>query len=183
MVTPFTNVGSETGSYSFRGACEHVFVRPCDAMPDIAVVGDFLSTDLSMGRIGLRNGTRAVVLTENLMVELRGGLTGVTQGSTTITNLGSLQVVVTRSETSIILNAAAAGIRITRTSSMISIDLSNTTVISQTCGLCGNKSGSLVGNNGDVANIFNRTEVDAFANSHLVMPSEQVLRDDSRSCG
>ena len=183
MVTPFTNSGGESASYNFRGSCEHVFVEPCDAMPDVAVVGDFLSTDLTMGRVGLRNGTRAVVLTEQLMLELRGGLTGVTQGPTTMTNLGSLPVVVTVGEGMITLTAAAVGITITRTSSEIAIELSNSTIISQSCGLCGNKSGALVSSNGDVANIMNRTEVDAFANSHLVRPSEQVLRDDRRDCG
>lgn len=184
MISPFRSTSSsgEGSSYNFRGTCEHVLVKPCNDMPRIAVVGDFLSEDLSMGRVGIRNGTKAVVLTEQLGLELRGDLPSSMVGSVTTTNLGSLEVVVTVGEGMVTLVASDAGIMITRTSNDISIMLDSNT-ITQSCGLCGNTSGALVFNDGRVANIMNRAMVEAFANSWLVRPSEQTLRDDRMECG
>lgn len=188
MVTPFFSPGSVGPSYDFQGTCEHVLVTPCNGMPSIAVVGDFLSDDLSMGRVGLRNGSKAVVLTEQLGVELRGGLTGTTTSMTTVTNLGSLEVVVTVGSGIVTLEASSIGLSVTRTPTGVSINLTDFTAITQTCGLCGNSSGSLIfgplGNpQQPPADIMNQTNVNMFADSWMVPARSQVLRDARRECG
>ena len=144
MITPFHSPGSPGPSYDFQGTCEHILVMPCNNQPEVAVVGDFSSEDISMGRVGLRNGSKAVVLTEKLGLELRGGLVSFGTNMVTRTNLGSLEVVVNVATGNLRLGAAFIGSSITQTNTSVSINLANKNNFMQARGLCGNNSGALV---------------------------------------
>ena len=63
------------------------------------------------------------------------------------------------------------------------VNISDTRTLRETCGLCGTTVGVLLYRNGNTANIMNRTEVDAFANSYLVAPRDQFLHPQRRECG
>ena len=63
------------------------------------------------------------------------------------------------------------------------VNISDTSTLGETCGLCGTTDGVLQFRNGNTANIMNRTEVDAFANSYLVAPRDQFLHPQRRECG
>ena len=55
--------------------------------------------------------------------------------------------------------------------------------ISDFCGLCGSRLGSLLRRDGSVANEADMTEVQNFAQSYLVEPRDQILRPQRRECG
>ena len=65
----------------------------------------------------------------------------------------------------------------------ISIQTSNNSAISNFCGLCGSRSGSLLRRDGTVANMMNMTQVQEFAQSYLVEPRDQILRPQRKECG
>ena len=52
------------------------------------------------------------------------------------------------------------------------------------CGLCGSINGSLISSDGvKVKDYANKLEIDVFASSWLVEPSEQILHEYRRECG
>lgn len=181
MVSPFRPEGSAvTSSYSFSGTCEHVLVRACNNNPSFAVVGDFLSEDLSMGRVGVSRGERAVFITEQLMVERRG-----LSGTGNMADLGGgIVVAINVGPDMVTFDVASVGVTLSRDSNSVNISITNNSAVSETCGLCGTRSGQLLfSDNERIANIMNRTMVAMFANSYLVPANQQVLRDARRECG
>ena len=66
---------------------------------------------------------------------------------------------------------------------VIGIRTSNNSGITNFCGLCGSRTGSLLRRNGSVANMTNMAEIQSFAQSYLVEPRDQVLRPQRRECG
>ena len=67
---------------------------------------------------------------------------------------------------------------------LMQVTISNTSVLGQTCGLCGTTDGILLFSDGTTtANFMNMTEVNAFANSYLVEPRNQFLHTQRRECG
>ena len=65
----------------------------------------------------------------------------------------------------------------------ISIRTPNMSGISNFCGLCGSRSGSLLTRDGNVANEANMTDIQLFAESYLIKPRDQILRPQRRECG
>ena len=53
----------------------------------------------------------------------------------------------------------------------------------QLCGLCGSSDGSLLRQDGVIADIDDMAEVEAFAQSYLVSPRDQSLRPQRKECG
>ena len=53
----------------------------------------------------------------------------------------------------------------------------------QLCGLCGSVNGSLIRQDGVIADISSMAQVEAFAQSYLVLPRDQSLRPQRRECG
>ena len=75
-VSPFHNTGAvNPPTYAFRGVCEHIFAKTCDG-ERFTIVGDFLSEDLSTGRIGLQIGDNEYIINEDLTVESDDTLMG-----------------------------------------------------------------------------------------------------------
>ena len=65
----------------------------------------------------------------------------------------------------------------------ISLRTPNNSAISDFCGLCGSRSGSLLKRDGTVADMMNMAEVQDFAQSYLVEPRYQILRAQRKECG
>ncbi len=178
MVSPFsTNL-----QYHFRGFCEHILLSFCNkSISDLEIVGDYISSDLNIGRIGAKVGDRVFVYTESGDVEVRNaaviGVNGNTteyEGGVTVTTEGD-QVLI---EIDIFNNQ----VLITASPVSYSIQLLDTGV--KTCGLCGSLDGTLLLRDGMVADIMSVTEVNEFAFSYIVHPNNQILREEHRRiCG
>ena len=63
------------------------------------------------------------------------------------------------------------------------VSVSSGSSIGETCGLCGTQEGQLQFRNGDIADITDRVEVEAFTMSYLVPARDQALRPQRRECG
>ena len=66
---------------------------------------------------------------------------------------------------------------------LISIRTPNNSAISDFCGLCGSRSGSLLRRDGTEANETILAEVQSFATSYAVPARDQILRPQRRECG
>ena len=154
--------------YDFRGICEHFFIKTCN-VSNFAVVGDFLSSNLSMGRLGLQVPEGTTIIDENLNVSSHGSL------------------LVTRERDSngsvikVTLGLSSGDVIVERTLSYVKILVKPG---QELCGLCGGVDGTLVSSDGVILNdVVNQSKVDAFVNSWKQEPSKQVLRSDRRECG
>ena len=66
---------------------------------------------------------------------------------------------------------------------LISVRTPNNSAISNFCGLCGSRSGSLLRRDGTEADPRNMAEVQSFASSYAVPARDQVLRPQRTECG
>ena len=66
---------------------------------------------------------------------------------------------------------------------LISIRTPNNSAISDFCGLCGSRSGSLLRRDGTEADATSMAEVQSFATSYAVPARDQILRPQRRECG
>ena len=66
---------------------------------------------------------------------------------------------------------------------LISVRTPNSSAISNFCGLCGSRSGSLLRRDGTEADPRNMAEVQSFASSYAVPARDQVLRPQRTECG
>ena len=157
--------------YNFRGVCEHIFTQPCKSS-NFVVVGDFLSSDLSMGRVGLSVAEGTVIIDESLTISSSSPVPSI---STFIERDSNGNV------TKVTVRLNSGEVRVERTHSEVQIIVQAGLDV---CGLCGIANGTLVSSSGVILNdVINQTKVDAFADSWIQEPSKQVLRDDRRECG
>ena len=94
MVSPFHDTGAiSPPTYAFRGVCEHILAKSCIG-DQFTVVGDFLSEDLSTGRIGLQTADNEYIINEDLTVETDDTSVFVSAvgDETTVTYAGGVQV-------------------------------------------------------------------------------------------
>ena len=95
---------------------------------------------------------------------------------------GSVVMVSTQTDGTVVISAENLGIAIRASSSAFTVNSTSTST--QYNGLCGSPSGELIYNDcNTVANIANLTQVMEFANSHVVAAMDQFLRDQTRQCG
>ena len=66
---------------------------------------------------------------------------------------------------------------------LISIRTPNNSAISDFCGLCGSRSGSLLRRDGTEADATSMAEVQSFISSYAVPARDQILRPQRRECG
>ena len=181
-VSPFHTPGqSMRPMYNFHGICEHILTKPCNGTK-FAVVADFLSRDLSTGRVGLQVPEGTLIIDEDL--------NHIPQGLTIVSMNGQLEytggVIVTREFT----NSTVTKVTMALRSGDVSVERRSTSVSiyvrqdNELCGLCGNTNGTLVSSDGNrLTDLMNQTKVNAFANSWQRQPYQQVLREDRRECG
>ena len=170
-MVPYKVPGSiATVSYNFHGTCEHVLTAPCNT--DLyEVVGDFLQSDLSLGRVGLRLPDYYAIIDEDLRIIEEGNKPDnvrlsetENQTSVSIFDESNLIVSVIHTVDQIVITSAVDG--------------------GELCGLCGSINGSLISSDGARAkDVANKLEIDVFASSWLVEPSEQILREYRIECG
>lgn len=169
----------------FRGSCDHYLLRACTGLEDFSIAVDFTANDLSSGRIGMRYGERSIVSTETGEIIVRNVDSVRTEGDAEVYDD---KLYVYRENDSNRIEFHMTGI----ISILHVYDGSNNyfqvTVTDNfpitTCGLCGNRNGTLLhANLLTVAKIENAAEVAEFANSYLVEPSQQYLRGQRRECG
>lgn len=169
-ITPFHS-GQASGMYTFRGICEHVLAKPCNSS-DYVVVADFLSQNLSMGRVGIKVPSGFVLIDEDL------GVRNSTPFPQAI--LSSMERDSNGSVTKVTLVYNSGEVTIERTRSDIRIFAQS----GQLCGLCGNRDGMLISSNGmELSDLMNQTRVKDFTDSWRQPANQQVLRDDRRDCG
>ena len=164
--------------YNFHGICEHILAKPCNGTKFL-VVADFLSHDLSTGRVGLQVPEGTLIIDENLN-HIPQGLTIV--GTNEYTGGVIVTIEVTNSTVTKVTVALRSGdVSIERTSTSVAIYVRPDIEL---CGLCGNTNGTLVSFDGNrLTDLMNQTKVNAFANSWQRQPYQQVLREDRRECG
>ena len=182
-------------SYSFKGSCEHVLIQSCNgATPteDFAVAVDFLSSDLNIGAVGasLNGGQRWVVSYEDgrLVHNFDNGVVKTYTSDTTdifnndiLVNKGQQENSVAFVELGVVIIHSFAS-----SNHFIEVTVSpDSNLNGKTCGLCGsNLNGELLfRNQSTVFNIMDMAQATAFANSWLVEPSNQILRDLRSECG
>ena len=135
------------------------------------MVGDFLQTNLSTGRVGLVLPGYTVIIDEGLNLIQEGDKpVEVTAEETednvmiTLFNGSNIVLSIVRTDDEIVIRSAVGS--------------------SDLCGLCGNKDGILNSSSGQrVTDIMDLIQIETFASSWKVEPSEQVLREDRRECG
>ena len=181
LIAPFQSQGL---NFNFRGICEHVLVTACGGQdpPEFVVTVDFLSSNLDMGRVGIRIGEKRIVILEDLSLQL--------------TNLGDPisvaldvirypdGVVITQKNNESTIDLTGFGLQVSRRMDDQNILVVNATRLqTDVCGLCGTVDGSLLyGDRRRVARIGNRSEIQQFADSWRVNPREQFLREERREC-
>ena len=193
-VMPYHTVGQTwIPSYNFRGVCEHIFTKDCLG-DKFSLVGDFLTRDLSTGRLGLKVSLGTLVLKEDGSFS-HDGLVILSQTSHSIQFTGGISLQTIKSGNAVVKHIMAMngiGLSIVRMYSNTQLDISSRIVISahtsqscELCGLCGRSStGKLISANGtEVTSITNRDMLDAFENSWLIPASEQILHDARIECG
>lgn len=159
------------GMYNFHGTCEHIFAKPCNDTSYV-IVGDFLSQNLSMGRVGIRVSNGFALIDEGLGVR---NSTPFPQGVAI-----AMERDVNGSITKVTLTYTSQGVRIERTRSDIRIFAR----AGEICGLCGSLDGVLTSSDGmRLTDVMNQTRVNAFATSWQTAANEQILREDRVECG
>ena len=144
---------------------------PCDSQ-EYKVVGDFLQTNLSTGRVGLVLPGYTAIIDEGLNLIQEGDKPGEvitveeTEDNITMTLFEGSDIIlfIVRTDDQIVIRSAVHS--------------------SDLCGLCGNKDGLLNSSSGQrVTDIMDPIQIETFASSWKVEPSEQILREDRRKCG
>ncbi len=181
MISPF----SSNQQYSFSGTCEHTLFSFCnESLGDLEIVGDFLSSDLSNGRIGAKVGDRVFVYTEDGSVEVQNAAVVSVSGNTTDYE-GGVSVTVETGRVTFEIDSfgGTATVEIIASPDMYTIQFP--AMGPMTCGLCGSLDGSLIYRDGmSMADILNKDEVMEFTSSYVVQPVDQVLREEHRRiCG
>ena len=150
---------------------------------DFSITVDFVSEDLSNGRIGLRyGGSHFIYREDGSVVVYNAALSGEVDNVRSYNVSSSIVTVATQSDGTVVINAEDLGIAIQASSSEFTVNTTSTST--HYSGLCGSSSGELFYSDcSTVANIANLTQVMEFANSHVVAARDQFLRDQTRQCG
>lgn len=181
LISPFDT----PSSYMFRGSCDHYLLRACTGLEDFSITVDFTSPDLSSGRVGMRYGERSIVSTETGEVIVRNVDSVRTEGDAEIYDD---RLYVYRENDSNRIEFHMTGIIsilhvYDGSGIFIRVTVTDNFPIT-TCGLCGNRNGTLLhANLLTVASIDKVDEVTDFVNSYVVEPSQQYLRGQRRECG
>lgn len=84
----------------------------------------------------------------------------------------------------VVIELVTQGLILTRSIGLLQLNLSDSGLLQETCGLCGSKSGQLLfSDRSTQAVIGNRSSIDLFADSWRVNPGEQILRETRKECG
>ena len=186
LITPFQEPSFMLQSYTFHGTCEHVLLENCLLNPsDFRITIDFLSSNLDIGRVGVKLGNMEIVILEDFSTMLTNiGNPTISENSDNSTLRFSDGIVIHSDNDTVIIELQILGLILTRSVGVLNMSLTGTGSLQETCGLCGDQSGSLLfSDRTKQADISNRSSVDLFADSWRVNPGEQFLRESSKECG
>ena len=180
--------------YAFAGSCDHYLLRPCtEGISDISVTVDFLTKDLSSGRVGLRYGDSSIISTETgeVIVEnlnflrVDGGADVYENGFFVYRETGLNRIEFHRTGIIAFLHTYRGPNRLIQVTITDDVSFSATDDAStRACGLCGNSDGTLLqADLVTVTNIKDQLQVMQFVEGYTVEASEQYLRGQRRECG
>ena len=185
LITPFQDPNFMLQSYIFHGTCEHILLENCLLNPlDFRITIDFLSRNLDIGRVGVKLGNMEIVILEDFSTMLTNIGNQISENSDNSTLKFSDGIVIHSDNNTVIIELQILGLILTRSVGVLNMSLTETGSLRETCGLCGDQSGSLLfSDRTKEADISNRSSVDLFADSWRVNPGEQFLRESSKECG
>ena len=185
LITPFQDPSSMQQSYTFHGTCEHVLLENCLLNPsDFQVTIDFASSNLDIGHVGVKLGNMEVVILEDFSTRLTNIGNPISENSDNSTLRFSDGIIIHSDNDTVMVELQTLGVILTRSVGVLNISLTGTGSLRETCGLCGDQSGSLLfSDRTKEAVISNRSSIDLFADSWRVNPGEQFLRESSKECG
>ena len=178
--------------YSFQKSCEHYLLRSCSGSEELSVTVDFLSNDISSGRVGLRYGDSSVISSEmgdvvfnNLnFIQDDGDAQIFTNGFIFYRESGKNRIVFRMTGNITVIHKyrgqdRSMAVTVTDKFALVGTDVSSTDI----CGLCGNSNGTLL--QLDLlteTDIDDQTQVNGFIDSYAVETTEQYLRGQRIEC-
>ena len=185
LITPFQDPSSTQQSYTFHGTCEHILLENCLLIPsDFRITIDFVLSNLAIGRVGVKLGSMEIVILEDFSTRLTNLGDPVFESSDNSTLRFSDGIVIHSDSDVLVVELQTLGVILTRSLGLLNLSLTGTGSLRESCGLCGDKSGShLFSDRTKEAAINNRSSIDQFADSWRVNPGEQFLRESNRECG
>lgn len=185
LITPFQDPISTQQSYTFHGTCEHILLENCLFNPsDFRITVDFVSSNLDIGHVGVKLGSMEIVILEDFSTRLTNLGDPVFESSDNSTLRFSYGIVIYSDSNVLVVELETLGVIMTRSLGLLNLSLTGTGSLRETCGLCGDQSGSLLfSDRTKEVVINNRSSIDQFADSWCVNPGEQFLRESSRECG
>ena len=202
-ITPFFITSNSTfppptQNYQFMGPCEYELVRICDGNENFRIHVDFLSDDLSTGRIGLVIGDAGasedelskITISENLTLNYSNIDTPTpSRNDARKKTFDKFNITLEEADQSILIQVFEFGVTVFLSRSPDQQSLSVNVTIDKLnnrslCGLCGDNKGNLVYRDSDeIADIMVDSEVQSFIQSWRVMPDVQFLREKREECG
>ncbi len=140
-----------------------------------------------MGRVGVRLGNQTIVIEEELNVTVDNF--GDPESDDGVISVYEENITVIQEPPRVAVIIPELGIEITRVKdggneSALFINVTSDDTPIEVCGLCGTLSGTLLySDRNTAARYMNSMEVEMFADSWRVNPSEQFLREQERECG
>ena len=135
-----------------------------------------------MGRVGVRIGEKTIVILEDLSLQS----TNLGDPISFVDNIVSYPdgIEITEGGNESTINLSAFGLQVTRRVGLQNVLVVNASSLTlDVCGLCGTLQGVLLyGDRRRVAAFGNRIEIEQFADSWRVNPSDQFLREERRDC-
>lgn len=182
LISPFQESIPGTRTYNFHTACEHILVSTCDTNPlDFTVTIDFTSTDLDMGRVGVRLSNKTIIIDEDLNVTVANFGGPVSVNGTTTVYAGNISI--TQGPAQVVIALQELGVLVTRVQdgeNAVFVNVSRDDAI-EVCGLCGTLDGTLLYS--DRSTTATGMDIERFADSWRANPSDQFLREQTRDCG
>ncbi len=184
LITPFQDPGSTQQSYTYHGTCEHILLENCLLNPsDFRITVDFVSSNLDIGRVGVKLRNMEVVILEDFSTRLTNAGDPIPDNSTLRFSDG-IVIHSDNDNNMVVVELQTLGVILTRSVGLVSMSLTGAGSLHETCGLCGDQSGSLLfSDRTKEAIISNRSSIELFADSWRVNPGEQFLRESSKKCG
>ena len=185
LITPFQDPSSTQQSYTFHGTCEHILLENCLLNPsDFRITIDFASSNLDIGHVGVKQRNMEIVILEDFSTRLTNLGDPVLDNSDNSTLRFSDGIVIHSDRDTVVVELQTFGVTLTRSLGLLNLSLIGTGSLRETCGLCGDQSGSLLfSDRTKEVVISNRSSIDQFADSWRVNPGEQFLRESSKDCG
>ena len=178
LIFPFT----QRIGYRFQETCVYELITTCSTagslQSPILVHADFKNERLEVSQITIQwmNGF-AIINENNFVSTIRNGQSRLSRNVTN--GIGSSVTITPNNGIGTIILERAIG-----TEPFFRITISSTSsILSQLCGLCGDRQGNLRLRNGQTANPTNQQEVEMLAADFRVQSTNQLIQSTRQECG